>query len=167
MQLRPARDADAAAVGRIWRDGWRDGHLGHVPPALVAVRTPESFLSRAAARVGDTVVAVVTTDGGAEVVAGFVMTAGDEVEQVYVAAAHRGTGVAAALLAEAERVLAAAGHPEAWLAVVAGNTRARRFYERCGWSDAGPLDYAAKVPGRGTLPVPTHRYTKRLEAGAS
>ena len=48
--------------------------------------------------------------------------------------------------------------------------RSRRFYERCGWSDAGPLDYAAKVPGRGTLPVPTHRYTKRLghalEAGA-
>jgi GNAT superfamily N-acetyltransferase len=166
MQLRPARDADAGAVGRIWRDGWRDGHLGHVPPALVAVRTPESFLSRAADRVADTVVAIVTTDGADEV-AGFFMTADDEVEQVYVAAAHRGTGVAAALLAAAERAVAAAGHPEAWLAVAAGNTRARRFYERCGWSDAGPLEYAAKVPGRGTLPVPTHRYTKRLERDAT
>ena len=161
IRLRPAVPGDAEAVGHIWRDGWRDGHLGHVPAELVAVRTPESFLTRSAARVADTVVAVVPGDG-AEEVAGFVMTADDEVEQVYVAAAHRGTGVAAALLAGAERAVADAGHAEAWLAVVAGNTRARRFYERNGWSDAGPLDYAAEVPGRGTLPVPTHRYTKSL-----
>jgi GNAT superfamily N-acetyltransferase len=146
-------------VGRIWASGWRDGHLGHVPDALLAVRTTESFLSRAADRVGDTVVAEV---GGA--VAGFFMVAGAEVEQVYVDAAHRGTGVAAALLADAERLVAAAGHDTAWLAVATGNARARRFYERCGWTDAGPLEYAAKVPGRGTIPVPTHRYEKKLTA---
>jgi GNAT superfamily N-acetyltransferase len=159
IRVRPALPRDAGAVGRIWASGWRDGHLGHVPDALLAVRTPESFLARAADRSGDTVVAEV---GGA--VAGFFMVAGDEVEQVYVDAGHRGTGVAAVLLADAERVVAAAGHGTAWLAVSTGNARARRFYERCGWTDAGPLEYAAKVPGRGTIAVPTHRYEKKLTA---
>ena len=66
---------------------------------------------------------------------GFVMVVGDEVEQVFVGPAGRGAGVAAVLLAEAERQVAAGGHDEAWLAVVAGNARARRFYEKCGWID--------------------------------
>ncbi|MBO4260890.1 GNAT family N-acetyltransferase, partial [Streptomyces griseorubiginosus] len=96
VRLRPATSADAAAVADIWRAGWRDGHLGHVPAALVAVRTPASFVERAAGRVGDTVVAEV---GGT--VAGFVMVVGDEVEQLYVGAAYRGTGVAGVLLDDA------------------------------------------------------------------
>jgi GNAT superfamily N-acetyltransferase len=153
-QLRPATDADAPAVAAIWRDGWRDGHLGHVPDALVEIRTPESFDTRAAERVADTTVAA---DGNE--VAGFVMVVGDEVEQVYVSAPHRGTGVAALLLAEAERLVAEGGHARAWLAVVPGNARARRFYERAGWVDEGLFDYRASVE-RGTLPVPCHRYVK-------
>jgi GNAT superfamily N-acetyltransferase len=157
VRLRAAEDADAGAVGRIWAAGWLDGHSGLVPEALVAVRTPESFLERAADRVGDTTVALAGDD-----VAGFFMIEGDEVEQVYVDAAHRGTGVAAALLAGAERAVAGAGHDVAWLAVVAGNARARRFYEKCGWRDAGPYDYAARVPGQDPIPVPTRRYEKRL-----
>jgi ribosomal protein S18 acetylase RimI-like enzyme len=123
--VRPAAKADVPAIATIWHDGWRDGHLGNVPDALVAVRTPESFWTRAAARVADTTVAV-DADG----VAGFVMVVGDEVEQVYVAADRRGTGVAGMLLSEAERLVAGNGHERAWLAVAPGNERARRFYER-------------------------------------
>src|SRR5262245_35316147 len=122
--LRPALTEDADAVADIWYRGWKDGHLGHVPDDLVAVRTEESFGVRAAQRVADTVVATV---GGA--VAGFVMVVGDEVEQVYVASDHRGTGVAAALLAAAESTVRDNGHDRAWLAVAVGNGRARRFYE--------------------------------------
>lgn len=155
-RLRPAADSDAAAVAEIWLAGWREAHLAHVPAALAAVRTPESFHSRAARRIGDTVVAI-TGDG----VAGFVMVAGDEVDQVYVAAEHRGTSAAGLLLAEGARLIAAAGHPEAWLAVVASNARARRFYEKCGWHDHGPFDYAARTD-EGTVVVPCHRYVKRL-----
>lgn len=158
VSLRPASLEDAAAVAAIWSEGWRAGHLGHVPEALVAVRTPESFEARAAARVGGTVVAVAGTD---DAVAGFVMVVRDEVEQVYVSAEHRGGGVAAVLLAEAERLVAAGGYGRAWLAVVAGNARARRFYERSGWIDDGPFDYAAAVSG-GTVPVPSHRYIKAV-----
>jgi GNAT superfamily N-acetyltransferase len=160
FSLRPANVEDAEAVATIWYDGWYDGHLGHVPEALVPLRTPQSFRSRAAQRVGDTVVATAGHD-----VAGFVMVVGDEVEQVYVSAQHRGSGVAGQLLAEAERLVAAGGHRRAWLAVVAGNARARRFYQRCGWADDGLFDYAAAIAG-GTMAVPCHRYVKPVGVNA-
>ena len=94
-------------------------------------------------------------------VVGFVMVVDDEVEQVYVAAAHRGTGVAKVLIEESERQVKANGHRKAWLAVVAENGRARAFYERAGWVDEGPFDYAAAAEG-GAIAVPCRRYTKLL-----
>jgi ribosomal protein S18 acetylase RimI-like enzyme len=154
LTLRPATAEDVPAVAEIWYRGYVDGHLGNVPDELVEVRTEESFGPRAAGRVDDTVVAIV--DGA---VAGFIMVFGDEVEQVYVAAAHRGTGVAAALLAEAERLVKANGHERGWLAVAPGNTRARRFYERNGWVDNGLFTYPAMV-ATGIIDVPCHRYVK-------
>jgi GNAT superfamily N-acetyltransferase len=156
VTLRPAVAEDADAVAAIWYAGWRDGHLGHVPEELVAVRTEESFWTRAAQRVADTTVAVV-----GDAIAGFVMVVGDEVEQVYVSRDHRGSGVAGTLLSEAERQVKAGGHSEAWLAVAIGNERARRFYERDGWTNGGAFDYPASV-GSGTLPVPCHRYVKQV-----
>jgi GNAT superfamily N-acetyltransferase len=103
----------------------------------------------------DTTVAAV--DGE---VAGFTMVTGDEVEQIYVARGHRGSGIAAALLDDARRAIGAAGHSMAWLAVASGNVRARRFYERCGWRDEGPFEYAAATD-TGSTPVPCHRFTVR------
>ncbi|MFE9251478.1 GNAT family N-acetyltransferase [Streptomyces sp. NPDC007088] len=156
LELRPARPGDVEAVADIWYHGWGDGHRGKVPDALVEARPRDSFGVRAAQRVTDTVVAVV--DGR---VAGFVMVAGDEVEQVYVGAAHRGTAVAPALLSAAEDLVATAGHRRAWLAVVPGNARARRFYARQGWQDEGLFDHHA--PGLdGPVRVPAHRYVKDL-----
>ena len=150
LELRAARADDAKAVAEIWEQGWRDGHLGNVPDELVALRTPESLATRAADRVADTTVATVAGE-----VAGFVMVVGAEVEQVYVSARHRGSGIANTLLVEAERQVAAGGHPKAWLAVAPGNARARRFYERQGWADEGRFDY-----GAAGLSVPCHRYVK-------
>lgn len=157
VTLRPARSRDVNDIASIWHQGWRDGHLGHVPESLAAVRTEDSFRRRAAQRVPDTVVACA---GGA--VAGFIMVVGDEVEQVYVSAAARGTGVATILLAEAERLVGAGGYRRAWLAVVAGNARARHFYERQGWSDDGLIDYPAATED-GTISIPAHRYIKQLD----
>ncbi len=157
MELRPAGNEDAEAIADIWRRGWRDGHLGYVPQELVDVRTDESFSTRAAERIPDTTVA--TLDG---LVVGFVMVVKNEVEQVYVASAARGTGVADALMCEAETQVAESGHANAWLAVVAGNARARAFYERAGWVDEGGFDYEAFVEG-GAIAVPCRRYTKLLE----
>ena len=156
MELRPAQAEDADEIAEIWFLGWQDAHLGLVPQELVDVRTEESFGARAADRIPDTTVA--TVDGA---VAGFVMVVGDELEQVYVGRAARGTGVAQALIAEAERQVKANGHETAWLAVVAGNGRARAFYEKVGWVDEGLFDYPA-ASEIGPVPVPCHRYTKAL-----
>jgi len=156
VTVRPASPDDAQEVARIWYDGWRDGHLGHVPDELLAARTSESFGERAPLRVEDTAVAVVGNE-----VAGFVMVDDDEVEQVYVSRNHRGTGIAAILLAESERLVAVQGHRRAWLAVATGNDRARRFYARNGWADEGPFDYPAAGPA-GPIPVPCHRYAKQV-----
>lgn len=155
-RLRPGSAGDAADVARIWEAGWRHAHVGRVPDELVAVRTSDSFRSRAVDRVDDTTVA----DVGGEI-AGFVMMipGSDEVEQVYVDEAHRGSGVAGLLLTEAERQVAAGGHARAWLAVVIGNARAKRFYERQGWSDDGPFDHAAPVEG-GDILVHCHRMVR-------
>ncbi|MDX8035895.1 GNAT family N-acetyltransferase [Lentzea sp. BCCO 10_0856] len=158
MELRPATPEDAPAVARIWYPGWCDAHLGNVPQQLVDLRQEETFESRALEHVEHTTVAIVNGE-----VAGFVMVLGDEVEQVYVSAAHRGSGVASALLAAAEQRVASNGRSVAWLAVVAGNVRARRFYERQGWTDEGLFDHQAPHPD-GPVPVPAHRYTKPCPA---
>ena len=156
--LRPATPEDVEAIAVLWHDGWRDGHLGHVPEALHAYRTLAHFRQRVAPRLRATTVATV----GSRIV-GFVTLHDDEVEQIYVARDARGGGAAQALLRHAEQALAAR-YDVGWLAVVAGNARARRFYERSGWRDAGAFDYAAEITN-GTLPVRSHRYEKRLARG--
>jgi hypothetical protein len=96
---------------------------------------------------------------------GFVTVLNDEVEQLYVSREARGTGVAGALMADAEARIAER-HPVAWLAVAAGNARARRFYEHQGWHDVGSADYPAEIAG-GTFPVAVRRYEKRVLRPAS
>lgn len=156
-EVRPARPDDVAAIAEIWDSGWHDGHDGHVPDELTAVRTPESFRERTASRIPDTTVGLV--DGE---VAGFVVVHDDELEQVYVSSAHRGSGVAQVLMAAGLRQVAGAGHERAWLAVAAGNARARRFYEREGWRDEGLFDYAAEGPD-GPIVVPNHRMVRSID----
>ena len=161
LRIRPAAPDDAATVAEIWRAGWREAHLGRVPAELVAARTAESFSARAMESVPITTVAMVGPE-----LAGFAMVVADEVEQLYVAALHRGAGVADALLRHAEQQILRRGHREAWLAVVPDNTRARRFYERMGWTDAGRFDHLAPA-ARGPIRVRAHRYVKHLHEDES
>ena len=155
FNLRPAAEADTDAITAVWHAGWPDGHLGNVPDELLEHRRLADFRRLVTARIDATTVAA-SEDG----VIGFVTVHEDEVEQMYVAKSARGSGVAAKLLTHAEQTIANR-HDLAWLAVVAGNVRARRFYERQGWQDAGAFDYYAEVDG-GTFTVPCRRYEKPL-----
>jgi len=156
--LRPARADDVGALARVWCDGWHDGHDGNVPDALAEHRTLDEFARRITDRLGSTTVAVINTQDG-DLIAGFVVVIDDEVEQLYVASAARGSAIASELLTAAERVIFE-HHEDAWLAVVTGNARARRFYERCGWRDGGAFDTLAEI-SEGVMAVPALRYEKR------
>jgi GNAT superfamily N-acetyltransferase len=160
FRLRPADAGDVEEVAHVWYLGWQDGHLGHVPAPLVLHRDFDSFRARVPARIAATTVAV----RDARVI-GFVTVHSDELEQIFVVESARGGGVAQALLDHAEAAIARR-YEVAWLAVVAGNARARRFYERHGWRDAGAIDYAAEIVG-GRISVPSQRYEKTVRVRPS
>jgi len=155
IRLRAAVPEDVDALADLWHRGWNDGHLAHVPEALLAHRRPADFRQRLPARLATTTVAML----GSRLV-GFVTLRDDEVEQLYVDASARGGGVAGELLRHGEKVIGQR-HPRGWLSVAVGNARARRFYEREGWSDAGDLDYAAETAA-GPISVPCRRYEKAV-----
>jgi ribosomal protein S18 acetylase RimI-like enzyme len=152
--LRPAQPADTETIITVWYDGWRESHEGHLPAALLAHRSPQDFRDRIPDILGTT--AVATVDGH---VVGLVVTSGAEIEQLYVASHHRGIGIAVALLRHGESIIGT-DFSTAFLAVVAGNARARHFYEREGWHDTGPFDYYAWTPRGDRIAVPCHRYEK-------
>ena len=84
-----------------------------------------------------------------------------EVYQLFVSAGARGSGVAAALINDAEARLAAAGIDTAWLACAIGNDRAARFYEKCGWQRVGTMVNHAET-SEGTFALEVWRYEKAL-----
>jgi len=89
----------------------------------------------------------------------------DELHQLFVAAAARGTGAAAILIGDAEGQLSDKGVATAWLACAIGNERAARFYEKSGWRRAGNFVSRLELPD-GTLLMEVWRYEKDLRARA-
>jgi len=154
-RLRAARPDDAGAVASVWHRGWPDGHLDHVPEVLRNHRRLADFRARVPGLLDRTTVATI-----GPAVVGFVTVHDDELEQIYVAEAARGTRVAAALLRHAENTIGER-FDIAWLAVVAGNTRARRFYARNGWRDKGVFEHFAPIEG-GFISLAALRYEKRI-----
>jgi GNAT superfamily N-acetyltransferase len=73
---------------------------------------------------------------------------GDELYPLFVSAQSRGSGVAAALIADAEARLFDSGVKTAWLACAIGNERAAKFYEKCGWRCAGTMVNLAETSRR-------------------
>src|SRR5919201_1310499 len=124
MQVRAAQSNDFKQLTTIWFDGWHDAHALIVPEALVRLRTRENFRERLACELN---AVRVIGDPGAPV--GFTMIRGDELYQFYVAASARGTGVAAALMRDAEAQMAARGITKPWPAWALGQARAARFNE--------------------------------------
>jgi putative acetyltransferase len=157
--LRPATADDVDAVADLFHRGWHDAHPGHVPDGLTERRTAAAFHDRVAHRVAETDETTVADADGE--IAGFIMVAGDEAEQVYVDRRFRGSGLASTLLTEAERQIAEGGHDVAWLAVVRGNERARALYANQGWVDEGDLDYPVTALGE-TFISPCRRFSKRV-----
>ena len=156
MQIRDALAGEIDELARIWYDAWQDGHRAVVPPELARVRTLDSFRERLRPAI-----ATVRVAGPPGTPSGFCMIKGEELYQLFVTRDARGTGVAAALLADGEARLAASGVTTAWLACAIGNERAARFYEKSGWLRTGIITSRLDTI-EGTFLLDVWRYEKTL-----
>jgi GNAT superfamily N-acetyltransferase len=157
--VRDADEAELDELATVWYEAWRDGHEAVVPAELTRRRTRERFRERLQAALADVRVA-----GPIGAPLGFSMLKGDELYQLFVSARARGSGVAAALIADGEARLLARGVETAWLTCAIGNDRAARFYEKCGWHRTGTVIEELDTP-EGTIRLEVLRYEKRLRHG--
>jgi GNAT superfamily N-acetyltransferase len=160
MEVRSTDDSEIDELARLWYDSWQDSHAHLLPAELIRLRTLDSFGERLRAALPH-----VRVVGPVGTPLGFCLVRGDELYQLFVSAAARGTGVAAALVADAEARLAGAGVERAWLACAIGNERAARFYEKCGWHRAGTMVNRTET-SEGTFLLDTWRYEKALTHAA-
>ncbi|QWC85644.1 GNAT family N-acetyltransferase [Nocardioidaceae bacterium] len=140
MPLRPATPDDAAALTELERRT-NTVALAHVfdpadhrfPVQDVRLRWDRLLLGAAA---GEGAVVLAQTARGEEVV-GVASTAGVRLGHLLVDPRHWGTGLAVGLLEQGERDLGAAGVRRGELTCLVANARARAFYRRQGWEEAG------------------------------
>lgn len=158
MNVRHAETMEIGPLATIWRDGWWEAHARLLPAELARFRTLESFGERLWAAFADVRVA-----GPVQAPVGFYILKSNQLYQLYVSSLARGSGVAAALIGDAEDRLAESGFGTAWLACAIGNERAASFYEKCGWRRVGTVVEHLEIP-TGTFPLEVWRYEKILKS---
>lgn len=156
MSTRPVAVAEIDHLAQLWHDGWQDAHARVAPEGLTRARTLATFKERLAAALPESYVI-----GPFGAPTGFFMLKGDELYQFYVARDARGSGIAAALMADAEAELARRGIATAWLACAVGNDRAARFYEKSGWCNAR-TDVNRLETQDGVFEIAIWRYEKEM-----
>jgi RimJ/RimL family protein N-acetyltransferase len=144
--IREARIGDEDRIARVHVAAWRAAYRGMMPDAFLDALDEDARAKRWRERLetkpeGRRVVVAIED----ETIVGFagVGPARDETRtrgelyMINVAPSAWGRGIASALLTTCVNELAAFGHHEAILWVLRQNARARRFYQREGWTQEG------------------------------
>jgi GNAT superfamily N-acetyltransferase len=161
--IREAGPGDAGGLARVHVASWQAAYPGLIDQAFLdsldiqgRTNSWDRILHQTRGRV------LLADDGG--LIVGFCAVGPSidddwgEVFAIYLDPARWGKGVGRDLLAAGEEALAAAGHWRALLWVLDGNTRARAFYERQGWSLGKPI----RIEAIGGTEVTEVRYEKPL-----
>lgn len=171
LRIRPLVDADLEAVATLHVRGWQWAYAGIMPQVYLDSLTVTDNLARrrrrreSGAQPADELVA--ERDG---VLVGWAAVGPyredpdgvdrmvSELYAIYARPDAVGTGVGRALMAASLDLARAAGYPEIRLWVLEANHRARRFYERAGFTTDGERAYYERDGVR----VPEIRYTRAL-----
>lgn len=145
--IRHARRDDWLAAARINVRGWQHAYRGAMDDEFLASMVPEEWSEWRSHRYGNPLPGVAHL---VEIVAGTLVgycdvgparseddSVSGELYAIYVEPDLIGCGHGRPLIAAARAVLATMGHGQAELWVLAGNERARRFYEADGWRHDG------------------------------
>jgi len=165
MQVRPATGSDADAIARVQERGWQVAYR-HVFPAEELDRggfiQPVRWRERLERPPAGWATFVVERGG---TVVGFTSVGPSrdqrglgELYAIYVDPDEWSTGAGRALIERAEEQLRGT-YAEVALWVLEDNPRARRFYERAGWTPDG----SRKAEARWGVRAPEVRYRKRLQ----
>lgn len=152
--LRYAVKNDLPRIAEIYWSVWHETHGPLMPQGERDRRTLDFFLKKISCFAPCALVA--ERDGA---IVGFSAWQGVMVGQLYVEPAWRGRGVAEELSTATEAELVKSGVTEGELLCLKGNDRARRFWERLGWTHHGEVMEAAAGAADG---VPFWRMTKTL-----
>ena len=164
MHVRPATADDAVGIARVQERGWQRAYR-HVFPVEELDRggfiQPGRWRERLERPPAGWATFVAEHDGS---VVGFASVGPSRDERgigelyaIYVDPDDWSTGTGRALIERAEAQLCSE-YAEVTLWVLEDNPRARRFYERAGWS----LDGGRKAESRWGVRAPEVRYRKRL-----
>jgi GNAT superfamily N-acetyltransferase len=151
-EVRTATKADADDIAGVHVESWRVGYRGIVADEVLdsaEFETNRHAWWRAWQFHPGSDVIVATDDGR---ILGFAsygpersdtdrLVARGEVYAFYLDPSAWGSGAATPLMQEAEGRLRAMGFSDAVLWVLRDNTRARRFYEKAGWTASGELSF--------------------------
>ena len=169
MSVRRARPDDADVLGRVHVDAWLATYRGLIDDHYLDALDPAVSADRWHRTLADQNTNCLVAVDDAEEVRGFALfgeALGDpgtgQLYAINLEPRAWGLGLGRELIAAASGELHAMGFSEAFLWVVDGNARARRFYEIAGWAwDGGEQDDASF----GSKPVRELRYRRALPAG--
>ncbi|MBM2615052.1 GNAT family N-acetyltransferase [Actinoplanes sp. LDG1-06] len=161
MLLRNATTADLPELVDVQEAGARIA-LAHVFPQDVHPFPRAAIRGRWASELADPEVEVYVAVRREPTIEGFAAVRVNELLHFGTAVDTWGTGFATTIHSELVQRLARSGRPTAWLRVFEQNHRARRFYEKMGWTPTQRLtrstyapyptliDYETSLPGAAT-----------------
>jgi GNAT superfamily N-acetyltransferase len=153
ITIRPARPDDALCLGMLSTQVFLDTYATQgLRPALAREALAKHSAARYEGLLADAARTILVAECAGHLVAFSVADdqarrdgepdiAAAKLERLYVQEPFTGRGVGRELLRHAEKAAAARGAEMLWLTAWVGNTRALRFYPRCGYEDLGETPY--------------------------
>ena len=129
LVITPLEPHQVEATAQFFHDVWHETQAPLQDASIAAFRVIGHFRRRVETRAERTLLAL-----HGDRIAGFVTWTDDVLNSLFVDKEFRGQNVGDQLCSEAEKRMRDDGHPLFRLYCVYGNSAARRFYERRGWT---------------------------------